>query len=111
MQYARTCAHVLHLSACERLLVSHVVRVRQLSLHHIRKNFHVLVWMRVEARARLYHVVVYHAQYSELDILGIVIFRKGKVEMAVQPAMDPPSHFCMVNVSQHNLLPGKTYLH
>jgi hypothetical protein len=62
------------------------------------------VRVRAEPFARLNNVVVQDAKDSETDVVGIAVFGKRKMKMAVQPAVPSPSHLFTVNVLNHKKL-------
>jgi hypothetical protein len=63
------------------------------------------VRVRAEPFPGLNNVVIQNAENSETDVVGIAIFGKGKMKMAVQPAVPSPPHLFTVNVLSHkNLL-------
>jgi hypothetical protein len=59
------------------------------------------VWVRAKTFARLDYIVVQYAKDSEANVVGIAVFGKGKMKMAVQPAMPSPTHLFAVNVLNH----------
>ena len=94
-------AHILYLSAGQNAAVAHGVHMGQLTLRHISDDLHVGVGMKVKAAAGLDQVVIDHPQDTVLQIVGVVVFSKGKMVPALQPAFPALSHLIAVNSFKH----------
>ena len=66
---------------------------------------------KVKAGMRLYRIIINYPQHTVMHIFRIVIFRKGKVKPAVQPAETASSHFAVINLFHHCIYLHIQYVH
>ena len=86
VQHTLARAHVLHLSARQRVLVAHAVGVRERAVHHVGQDLEVVVGVRAEPAAGRDEVVVEHAEHAEADVVRVAVLREREVEPAPEPA-------------------------
>jgi hypothetical protein len=79
--------HELHVSVANDAAGSERVFMAQLPVQHVGEDFHVLVRMGAEAHARRDEIFIDHAQSAEAHVLRIIVIRKGKRKVGVQPAV------------------------
>ncbi len=86
MLYSGTCGNALYLSLSKDSSVPYIVLMRYLPFKHNRYNFHIKVQVSWKTPALLDSLVVKNAQASELDVLRIIIIRKRKKHVTLQPS-------------------------
>src|SRR5258706_1397170 len=70
---ARARAHALHVARPDHRSVAHRIAVREPAFEHVAQDFHVAVPVRAEPLARLYAILIDHAQRPEPHVRRVVI--------------------------------------
>ena len=84
---ARAGGHVLNLAGPDDAAIAHRVLVFERAAQNVSDDFHVAVRMRAKAAAARDDVVIDDAKRAESHVLRVVIIRKRKCEMRIQPAV------------------------
>ena len=90
MTHAPPGRHELNGSASEGFRISHAIRMRQLTVHNVGNNFHILMRMGAKAAGGLDEVVVHDAENAVVGIVGIMVLGKTEMKARFQPVAVGP---------------------
>ena len=87
MENPRTCTHHLDIARSNHFAVPDTVAVTQISFQRNRDDFHILMWMCIEALSRSDRVVIQDPKHAKMYSLRVVVIGKTKSVMGLQPSM------------------------
>src|SRR4051812_44220965 len=85
MTNAAAGAHDLHITAVDNAFEACAVLVCNGSFQGDGDDLHILVRMRVEPSASLYHVIIQHTKGAKMHFFGMMPVTETKGVVAVQP--------------------------
>ena len=87
MENPRTYTHHLDIARSNHFAVPDTVAVTQISFQRNRDDFHILMWMCIEALSRSDRVVIQDPKHAKMYSLRVVVIGKTKSVMGLQPSM------------------------
>ena len=84
---SRSGAHHLHIAFFDDAIGAHAVAVTQIPLEWNRNDLHILVRMSSKAHSGLNFIVVEYAKHAESHAIGIIVVRKDKGVVCIEPTV------------------------
>ena len=89
--YTRACTHALYVPGRNGFHIAHAVLVGQFAAQHITDDFHVLVTVGAKSGTRGDTVFVDDTQIAPTHVGRVVVTRKRKTVVGLQPTVVCPS--------------------